>query len=58
MPLTFSDGMTFNTTGPLHLTRRSDGWYVCGAGMLIPVRDVKEGREIIESLKTKEKQND
>lgn len=51
MPLRFSDGMTFNTTGPLHLTRRSDGWYVCGNGFLMAVKDVEEGLEIIKKIK-------
>jgi len=51
MSITFSDGMTFDTVGALHLTRRRDGWYVCGNGILIPVRDVKEGREIIKDMK-------
>ena len=51
MPLTFSDGMTFNMDGPLRLTRRSDGWHVVGEGMLIPIRDAAEGREIIEDMK-------
>ncbi len=58
MSLTFSDGMTFNTNGPLHLTRRADGWYVCGNGMLIPVRDVKEGREFIKKIKNEDKENE
>lgn len=57
MPLTFSDGMTFNTNGPLRLTRRSDGWYVVGEGMLIPIRDAAEGREIIEDMKKSKESN-
>lgn len=57
--LTFSDGMKFNTDGPMRLTRRSDGWYVVGGGMLIPVADPKEGREIISEMQPKEdNQND
>ena len=51
MTLRFSDGMTFNTDGPLRITRRSDGLYVIGNGMLIPVKDRKEGRDIIKELK-------
>lgn len=46
--LRFSDGMSFNTDGPLRITRRSDGLYVVGNGMLIPIDSVEEGREIIQ----------
>ena len=53
MSLTFSDGMTFNTSGPLRLTRRSDGWYVIGEGMLMPVEGPAEGRIIIDSMLAK-----
>lgn len=48
--LQFSDGMSFKTDGPLRVTRKSDGWYVVGQGMLIPVQDAKEGRELIQEL--------
>jgi len=47
----FSDGMTFDTSGPLRLTRRRDGWYVVGEGMLLPVDSPAEGREIIADMK-------
>ena len=50
MSLTFSDGMTFNTSGPLRLAKRSDGWYVVGEGMLMPVAGPSEGRIIIDSM--------
>lgn len=48
--LDFSDGMSFNTDGPLRLTRRSDGWYVVGQGMLCPVDDPAEGRKLIAEM--------
>jgi len=48
----FSDGMKFNTSGPLRLTRRSDGWYVIGEGMLMPVESPEEGREIIKEMQS------
>jgi hypothetical protein len=48
----FSDGMKFNTSGPLRLTRRSDGWYVIGEGMLMPVDSPEEGREIIKEMQS------
>lgn len=43
----FSDGMTFDTSGPLRVTLRSDGYYVIGEGMMIPVSSREEGLEII-----------
>ena len=49
--LRFSDGEKFSTAGPLHLTRRSDGWYVVGQNMLIPVQDVAEGHKIIQEMR-------
>ena len=58
MSLTFSDGMTFNTSGPLRLAKRSDGWYVVGDGMLIPVDSPVEGRMFIDARLAKEKKND
>jgi len=51
--LKFSDGMSFNTQTKLHIERRSDGLYVVGNGMLIPVNDIKEGREIIAEIEAK-----
>ena len=47
----FSDGMTFDTSGPLRLTKRRDGWYVIGRGMLLPVDSAEEGRAIIAQMK-------
>ena len=43
----FSDGMTFDTSGKLRIVRKSDGLYVVGQGMLIPIDSVAEGKEII-----------
>ncbi len=52
----FSDGMEFDTSANrYHLTRRSDGWYVVGKGMLCPVSSVKEGREYIREMNTLER---
>jgi hypothetical protein len=48
--LTFSDGMKFDTSGPLRVTRRSDGYYVVGEGMLIPVADREEGKQMIADM--------
>ena len=44
----FNDGMTFNTDGQLRIVEKSDGLYVVGKGMLIPVNDEEEANKIIE----------
>jgi len=46
--LKFSDGMEFDTSGPLRKERRSDGLYVVGQGMLIPVKDDAHADKIIK----------
>jgi hypothetical protein len=51
--LRFSDGEEFDTSGEPRIIRRSDGLYVCGGNMLIPVRDVDEALLIIEKLESK-----
>jgi len=52
--LRFSDGMEFDTSGELRVECRSDGWYVVGQGMLIPVKDRKEGEETIREMTGKD----
>ena len=54
MSLTFSDGMTFNTSGPYRVVRRRDGWYVVGQGMLMPVTDQEDGQQVIVELRKTE----
>lgn len=53
----FSDGMEFDTSGPLRITRRRDGYYVVGNGMLIPVADRDEATDFIRRF-TKEVVNE
>jgi hypothetical protein len=53
MTLKFSDGMEFNTSGPLRIESRSDGLYVVGNGQLIPVSSREEAEEIIKRDKEK-----
>lgn len=48
--LRFTDGMSFDMSGPLRITLRSDGMYVIGQGLLVPVRDEQEGRQLIENI--------
>jgi len=47
----FNDGMSFDTSGPLRIVRKSDGLYVVGKGMLIPIDNREEGQEIINQEK-------
>lgn len=54
MPLQFSDGMQFNTAGPIHMEEREDGLYVVGGGMLIPVDTEDEAEMIIKSYTTRQ----
>ncbi len=51
--LRFSDGVTFNTDGPLRVVRKFDGYYVVGKGMMCPVDSYKEGREWIKQMEEK-----
>lgn len=48
--LRFSDGMEFDTSGELRVECRSDGWYVVGSGMVIPVDSRQEGTELIREM--------
>lgn len=49
--LRFSDGVEFNTDGPLRADKRKDGWYVVGNGMLIPVDSYEEAIDMIAQMK-------
>jgi hypothetical protein len=48
--LNFSDGVSIDTKGNLRLLHLRDGWYVVGEGHLIPVNDIEEGADIINSM--------
>ena len=48
--LRFTDGVEFNTSGPLRTTRRCDGWYVVGHGMLIPCADEAAADALVVQL--------
>ncbi len=49
--INFNDGVSINTDGPLRKLKLSDGWYVVGEGMLIPVGDEVEADETIQEMK-------
>ena len=46
--LTFTDGQTFDLSGPLRLEERYDGWYVLGNNRMIPVASQDEGIRLID----------
>src|SRR6266851_4477934 len=46
----FTDGVEFNLEGPLRVESRSDGLYVVGRGMLVPVESMGEARSLIAEL--------
>jgi len=50
MIMKFNDGVSFDTSGELRLTRRHDGLYVVGAGMLCPVASHEEGINLIKQM--------
>jgi len=50
MSLSFSDWMEINTDGKLRVVKMSDGFYVVGEGMMIPVESRAEGQEVIREM--------
>ncbi len=46
--LTFTDGETFDLSGPLRVEERYDGWYVLGNNRMIPVSSQDAGRKLID----------
>ena len=46
--LTFTDGETFDLSGPLRLEERFDGWYVLGNNKMIPVASQDAGSRLID----------
>lgn len=49
--LKFSDGETFDLSGPLRVELRSDGYYVLGQGMMMAVNTFEEGQEYVSKSK-------
>ncbi len=41
--LTFDDGVTIDTSGPLHCLTLEDGEYIVGEGVCIPVKEGEAG---------------
>lgn len=51
--LRFSDGINIDTSGEIRRLKLKDGLYVVGNGMLIPCKDEKEVKELINKFKPK-----
>ena len=51
--LRFNDGVNIDTSGELRVLKLSDGLYVVGEGMLIPVSSYEEAQSIIKGFKDK-----
>jgi hypothetical protein len=49
--LKFSDGETFDLSGPLRVELRSDGYYVLGQGIMMAVNTFEEGQKYINKNK-------
>lgn len=49
--LQFNDGVSFDTSGPLRIVRKFDGYYVVGQNMMCPVDSYEDGRKLIAKMK-------
>lgn len=47
----FNDGVEIPTDGPLRVHEGPDGLYVVGEGMMEPVADLDEARDVIARLR-------
>jgi hypothetical protein len=50
--LRFTDGVEFDTSGPLRIESRPDGLYVVGHGFLCGVDSEEDGEQMIARLQT------
>jgi len=49
--LSFNDGNKVDSSGELRIVRLSDGMYVAGEGMMIPVCSRGEAEDLIKNLR-------
>jgi hypothetical protein len=49
--LMFDDGEQFDTSGPLRIECRSDGWYVLGEGLLVPAGGREDAKRLLAELR-------
>lgn len=47
----FTDGAEFDLSGDPRIERRADGLYVVGQGLLVPVKSMKEAKEVLDEMK-------
>ena len=55
--LHFSDGISIDTSGELRVLTLTDGLYVVGEGMCIPVNSREEAEKLIKECKTRKGDN-
>ena len=48
-----TDGMEIQIDGEYMVTSKSDGLYIMGHGMCIPVDDSEDAQELLDKLKSK-----
>ena len=53
--LQFSDGISIDTRGHLRIIELSDGLYITGEGLLVPIDTIEEGKELIKKFEEKKK---
>ena len=51
--LKFNDEYNIDVSGELRPLKLSDGWYVVGLEMIIPVENQREAIQMIENIKQK-----
>lgn len=56
MTLRFSDGTSFDTSGPMRVEWRKDGYYAVGEGWLMPASSYEDAEGLVKKFsKAKEK---
>ncbi len=53
--MTFDDGVHIDVSGPLRTVHITDGRYVVGEGVSIPVADEKEGQDVLREERLEER---
>jgi CRISPR/Cas system CMR-associated protein Cmr3 (group 5 of RAMP superfamily) len=55
--LRFNDGINIDTSGELRVIHLTDGYYVVGHGMSIPVDSAEDGEKAIREIREKKGEN-
>lgn len=56
MSLRFSDGTSFDTSGPMRVELRKDGYYAVGAGLLIPASSYEDAENLVKQFSKNKKE--